>query len=241
MSDIQYNTIGEQFSAIAKRYDSMNQILSFGVHHYWRHVQVQYMCKKLELRHCTQPLILDLATGTYDVACSLKKHMPGVQIIGIDASLGMLCVGNNKIAAYKDSIYPVQADARYLPLQSESVNGITISFGLRNMYPRMVCFQEWYRVLKPGGILAIVEFNNPDEVMLVFRWAYKLYLRSCFPVLAKMLGVDGVMYSYLAKSIQAFPFSQGICSEAKLAGFSVAHVKKLTFGVVSLYCFTKRE
>jgi demethylmenaquinone methyltransferase/2-methoxy-6-polyprenyl-1,4-benzoquinol methylase len=178
---------------------------------------------------------LDLATGSGDVAFALADALPrNVQITGMDFCQPMLdeAVKKQRLNEFWAAINFTQGDGLALPLPDQSVDALTISFGLRNMADRNLCLREMRRVLRPGGRLFVLEFSQP------FRWfrpVYYAYLKFVLPTFAGWVTGDKSAYEYLCGSIEQFPDREALSAEIRRAGFSAVSVRPLTFGIVALH------
>lgn len=223
------------FAKIAFRYDLANLLLSFGVDRYWRYILVKKVCK-------VQPSsILDLATGSGDVALALARKVPSAnQITGMDFCEPMLEAAREKKRKASDPkmdrLAFVTGDGMEIPSASETYDVTTISFGLRNMQSRVGCMREIRRVLKPGGTLFVLEFSQP---YFWFSPFYRFYSRHILPRLAAWLTGDRKAYEYLNSSIEAFPNRSALEKECLEAGFERVESCALSFGIVALHTATK--
>ena len=209
------------FGSIAARYDLANHLLSGGLDYFWRK-------RAARIVHSWAPaLILDLATGSGDVALTLRKHCPDAVIIGADFCHPMLLQ-----AQAKGVDHLVTADGMRLPFEDATFDTITIAFGLRNMASWPDALREMSRVLKPGGHLLILDFSIPG---LPLRGLYRFYLHRILPLIAGYLTHEKSAYDYLADSIEAFPNGTAMTRLIEENGFSGATSEPLTGGIVSLY------
>ncbi len=227
IEDLNYK-IALMFGEIANKYDLLNHLLSFGVDFYWRRELVKTVVLKKTYR------ILDLATGTFDVCKELYKFYPYAKVIGIDLSLKMMLAGKGKVV--KNSFLPVCGDARSLPLKDESVDCVTIAFGIRNVYPREDSYKEVLRVLIKGGTFCILEFGSVKKPIL--GGIYNFYLAYLLPKIASILSKKEA-YNYLAESISKFPTPEELKEELLRAGFKKVYYKPLSFGIVCLHIAQK--
>ncbi len=219
------------FGRIARRYDLANRLLSGGMDVWWRRRLVQAVNRQ-------EPhAVVDLATGSGDVAFALaKKLQPNVQITGMDFCQPMLDQAVAKQTAMESSavkriVFRV-GDGMALPLADQSVDALTISFGLRNMADRHRSLSEMRRVLRPGGRAYILEFSQPQRW---FRPLYFFYLRHVLPRLAGWVTGDRNAYVYLNETIESFPGREALAAEIRAAGFRAVSAKGMTFGIVALH------
>lgn len=221
------------FARIARRYDVANRLLSGGVDIWWRRQLVAKVCSQ-------QPAsILDLATGSGDVAFALSKGLPAtVAITGMDFCQPMLdeAVIKQRSSGGYSNITFIQGDGMNLPLADETFDAVTISFGLRNMGDRHRALTEMHRVLRPGGRLHVLEFSQPYPG---FRPVYYFYLRRILPTVASVVTGDRGAYEYLCGSIEQYPDHEGMNAEILRAGFASVDVTRMTFGAVALHVAQK--
>jgi demethylmenaquinone methyltransferase/2-methoxy-6-polyprenyl-1,4-benzoquinol methylase len=213
------------FSAIAGRYDLANHLLSGGLDFLWR-------ARAVRMVQAWQPRsILDLATGSGDLALALRKALPEARIVGADFCLPML-----QVAARKGLHPLVVADGTRLPFADGSFETVTVAFGLRNMesWPGALC--EMARVLRPGGHLLVLDFSMPRPP---FAAIYRFYLHRVLPLWAGLITGNRAGYEYLGESIEAFPSGAAMCSLICSHGFAAAETKPLAAGIVSIYTARK--
>jgi demethylmenaquinone methyltransferase/2-methoxy-6-polyprenyl-1,4-benzoquinol methylase len=217
------------FDAIAGRYDVINTVLSGGLHRIWRRAMRRSLPQRLNLT------VLDLATGTGDVALELIKNPHVQKVRGLDLSKGMIAKGREKIAAagHGDKITLDVGDAQKIPYSDASFDAVTISFGIRNVADVKLCLSEIYRVLKPGGRVLILEFGLPRSRVL--RSAHLFYLRNILPGLGRMLSGHATAYSYLNQTIEEFPYGAAFAELLTGAGFTDAQYRPMSGGIVHLY------
>ena len=221
--------VNSMFARIAGRYDLANHLLSGGVDYWWRQRLVRAV-------HDAQPsAVLDLATGSGDVAFALADRLPpGVQVAGMDFCPPMLDEAVKKRAA-NDRWADIEfkpGDGLALPLPDASFDAITVSFGLRNMADRPKALSEMRRVLRPGGRLFVLEFSQP---YCWFRPFYYAYLKFVLPLVAGVVTGDRSAYEYLGGSIEQFPARAAMSAEIQRAGFNTVRATPLTFGIVALH------
>ncbi len=218
--------VRSMFSAIAGRYDFANHFLSLGLDFFWRR-------RAAAMVRSWQPeSILDLATGSGDLALSLRAACPGARVIGADFCLPMLLVAQRK--RLPDLVV---ADAMALPFADGTFDVLTVAFGLRNMESCPGALAEMGRVLDPGGHLLVLDFSVPPAPL---RWAYRPYLHHVLPRLAGLLTGEKAAYDYLGDSIEKFPCGPAMCALIESAGFADARCEPLSGGIVSLYTARRR-
>jgi demethylmenaquinone methyltransferase / 2-methoxy-6-polyprenyl-1,4-benzoquinol methylase len=221
--------VNSMFARIARRYDVANRLLSGGIDMWWRRRLVA------SVRQHEPSNILDLATGSGDVAFALSKGLPSTTAItGMDFCQPMLDEASIKqqSSGQFPNITFIQGDGMALPLADASYDAVTISFGLRNMADRHRALSEMRRVLRPKGRLYVLEFSQP------YRWfqpIYYFYLRRILPSIASMLTGDRGAYEYLCGSIEQYPGHEAMNAEILRAGFSAVAAKRMTFGSVALH------
>lgn len=217
------------FARIAGRYDLANHLLSGGVDHWWRRQLVR------AVRAARPAAILDLATGSGDVAFALADGWPGAQrITGMDFCQPMLDEAEAKRRGQPRwaRVEFRAGDGLALPVADASYDAVTIAFGLRNMADRHRALGEMHRVLRPGGRLFVLEFSQP---VAWFRPVYFAYLKFVLPVLAGLVAGDRGAYDYLCGSIEAFPARAELSAEIRRAGFATVRGTPLTLGIVALH------
>ncbi|MFW7380405.1 MAG: bifunctional demethylmenaquinone methyltransferase/2-methoxy-6-polyprenyl-1,4-benzoquinol methylase UbiE [Oligoflexus sp.] len=224
----------ELFNAIANRYDFINSVLSLGLHAGWRRKIREQLPQKHPIK------VLDLATGTADVALELVKNPRVQKVQGLDLSREMVKIGQQKVAGRKldHRIELGIGDAQDISFGDCEFDAVTISFGIRNVPDVAKCLRECYRVLKPEGRLLILEFSLPPSRMM--RGLHLFYLRRILPKIGRLLSGHQVAYQYLNETIEEFPHSEAFVSLMEQAGFDEASFKRLTFGIVNLYWGEKR-
>jgi demethylmenaquinone methyltransferase/2-methoxy-6-polyprenyl-1,4-benzoquinol methylase len=221
--------VNSMFARIAGRYDLANHLLSGGVDFYWRKRLVRAV-------HDAHPAdILDLATGSGDVAFALADGLPNcVNVMGMDFCQPMLDEAVKKRGGdprWREVKFE-QGDGMALPLPDRSFDAVTISFGLRNMVDRHKSLSEMHRVLRPGGWLFVLEFSQPH---FWFRPFYYTYLKSVLPTIAAMVTGDRSAYEYLCGSIELFPGRAAMSMEISRAGFNSVRAAPMTLGIVALH------
>lgn len=223
--------VNSMFGRIARRYDLANRLLSGGTDVRWRRALVA------AVRDGNPREVLDLATGSGDVAFALSRGLPaGTRVLGMDFCQPMLDQAEVKKAAapapqYKNVRFQA-GDALALPLPDEGFDAVTIAFGLRNLADRPRGLREMRRVLRPGGRLFILEFSQPHRW---FRPLYYFYLRKLLPGIAGVVTGDRAAYVYLNDTIAQFPGREALAAEIASAGFTNVTARPMTFGIVALH------
>ena len=210
------------FSSIAERYVTANHVLSMGTDILWRARVVQMVAEWKPAN------LLDIATGTGDLALAIKKAMPEVDVLGTDFCRPML-----DVAVRRGLSRVLEADAMNLPLPDASFDAATVAFGLRNMADYEKALREFRRVLRPGGHLLVLDFSMPENPL--FAAPYRLYLHHVLPRIAGMLTGNKDAYAYLGDSIEAFPRGAGFCELLERSGYSAPTCLPLCMGIASIY------
>lgn len=230
MIDKTPGAIAAMFDSIAGRYDLLNTLLSAGLDRYWRRRAITSLALTGGER------VLDVCTGTADVALDAARRRRGARrVIGVDFAGAMLARGAQK-AAKADlarRIHLVRGDAMRLPVADGAVDAATIAFGIRNVEQPEVACRELWRVLRPGGRLAILEFGLP--VVPAVRPLYLWYFRRILPRIGRAISGHRVAYDYLPQSVGAFPWGDAFARLLSAAGFFEIRARPLTFGIVYLY------
>ena len=225
--------VTKMFDTISKEYDGLNRVISFGIDVKWRN-------KVVALVKETQPeSILDIATGTGDLAINLTKTN-AKKIIGLDISEGMLEVGRKKITNRKldKTITMMVGDSENLPFENDTFDAITVAFGIRNFENLEKGLSEILRVLKPNGIFAILETSVPSKTP--YKQGYKFYTKYILPSIGKLFSKDQMAYSYLSESASVFPHGETLNNILRKIGFINVNNKPQTFGVASIYTASKK-
>lgn len=227
---------GAMFDRIAGRYDMVNRVLSLGLDKGWRRQTV----KRLQLGE--RPRVLDVATGTGDLAIDIARLTPGATVVGLDPSTRMLAMAARKLAkrGLTDRVALIVGDAQELPFQSCEMDAATIAFGIRNVPDRSKALRELARVVRPGGRIAVLELGEPRRGLLGL--AARFHTRRVVPWLGALVsGKGGREYAYLQKSIAAFPPPDQFAATMERAGLRVLEVTPLAFGACTLYVATPGE
>ncbi|MXV38706.1 bifunctional demethylmenaquinone methyltransferase/2-methoxy-6-polyprenyl-1,4-benzoquinol methylase UbiE [Flavobacteriaceae bacterium Ap0902] len=225
--------VEQMFDNVSHKYDFLNRLLSVGIDIQWRKKVVKI------IKNAEPKTILDVATGTGDLAIALAKQNPQAQITGFDLSAGMLEYGRKKVKE-KDldqQIEMIQGDAENMPFEDDSFDAITVAFGVRNFETLEKGLKEIHRVLKPGGTFVILEFSQPQRFPI--KQLYNFYFKNILPVIGKTFSKDHRAYTYLPESVQAFPFGEKLNQILKSVAFKNPKNKELTFGIASIYTSTK--
>jgi len=224
--------VTKMFDTISKDYDGLNRVISFGIDIKWRNKVVDIVSK-------SKPnTILDIATGTGDLAISLTKTN-AKEIIGLDISEGMLEVGKQKIANKQldDTIKMIIGDSENLPFDDNTFDAITVAFGVRNFENLDKGLSEILRVLKPKGTFVILETSVPTKTP--FKQGYKFYTKYILPTIGKIFSKDRSAYSYLSESASIFPHGESLNNILRKNGFIDVSNKPQTLGVASIYIASK--
>lgn len=216
------------FNKIAKHYDSLNTFFSFGMDKVWR--------KKLVEQIRGSEIVLDIATGTGEVALETVKKLKDSQVVGIDPSGQMLRFAKNKCESI-ERITLVQGYAEDLPFKNDEFNAITIAFGIRNTVKPLESLKEMNRVLKPGGKIAILEFTIPKN--RIFAPIYLFYFKKFLPFIGSFFGSQKE-YKYLSDSTSEFPQREKFLEIMKEAQFTPEESIELMIGTVIIYRGTKK-
>jgi demethylmenaquinone methyltransferase/2-methoxy-6-polyprenyl-1,4-benzoquinol methylase len=224
--------IASMFDKIAFRYDFLNRFLSGGIDIYWRRRAIR------ELRGLRegQPLqILDVATGTGDMAIMMNRLLSPQKITGIDISTGMLEIGRQKInrLGLEKKIELLTGDSEAIQFPDQTFDAITVSFGVRNFENLEKGLQEMLRVLQPAGRLVILEFSQPKKGG--FRLLYDFYLRLIAPNIGKMVSRSREAYQYLNDSVQAFPEGEAFLQIMQRTGYTRVRQYRLSMGICTVY------
>ena len=225
--------VEEMFDNIAPTYDTLNHRLSWDIDKGWRKKAIR------QLLSFQPKTILDIATGTGDFAILSAKELRPQRMIGIDISEGMMKIGQKKVEAegLQHIVSFKKDDCTHLSFDDNSFDAVTAAFGIRNFQNLDQGLSEMYRVLRPNGHLSIVELTTP--VSFPMKQLFKLYSHTMLPVYGKLISKDTSAYSYLTKTIEAFPQGEVMLDILRKAGFKNASFKRLTFGICTMYFATK--
>lgn len=226
----EHNPVWRMFDRIARRYDLLNRLLSFGRDRAWRAALVR------GIPHTDSLRVLDLATGTADVLLAAARARPSLKLgLGIDPSGGMLALGRQKIQR-RSGFAPLRltrGDACVLPLADACMDVITMAFGIRNVADVDAALRDMRRILRPQGRALILEFSLPENRLL--RRGYLLYFRHVLPRIGGLISGDAAAYRYLNQTVEQFPYGAAFCAKMRAAGFAEVSARPLTFGVATIY------
>ena len=222
----------QMFDAISSNYDILNRVISFGIDIKWRKRVVAILKKKKPQN------ILDIATGTGDLAISLAKTNAR-QITALDISKGMLEIGKKKVTENKldTTITMVLGDGEKLPFKNTTFDAVTVAFGVRNFEDLEQGLTEIYRVLKPTGTFVVLETSIPAKTP--FKQVYHFYTKYILPKIGKLFSKDNAAYTYLSESAAVFPHGEDFNNILRKIGFIAIENRPQTFGVASIYIATK--
>lgn len=225
--------VAGMFDDIAFRYDFLNRFLSAGIDIRWRKKAIR------ELAMLKPQSILDVATGTADVAIMAAGILQPKKITGIDISEGMLQIGRNKIEklGLQNSIELLNGDCETINFDDGSFDAVTVAFGVRNFENLEKGLAEINRVLKPGGKLVVLEFSKPKNT--VIKTMYNLYMKFICSKVGKLLSKNRTAYKYLDESIKKFPEGKNFTAILDSLGFTNTYIKPLSLGICSIYCGVK--
>lgn len=221
--------VADMFDAIAPAYDFMNAAMSFGMDRLWQR-------RLVEAAAAGNPdSVLDLATGTGEVALALARRLPQARISGLDISDGMLEQARAKKGA--EGIEFICADGLSTGLPENTFDAITIAYGVRNYADLAAGLAEMHRILRPGGKVCVLELSEPANPIL--RALYKVYTRTLVPLVGRMVSGDSRAYTYLPESIAACPSRGAMTALMGRAGFGDCTFRGMTFGACTLYTAKK--
>ncbi|GAB1307764.1 bifunctional demethylmenaquinone methyltransferase/2-methoxy-6-polyprenyl-1,4-benzoquinol methylase UbiE [Urechidicola sp. KH5] len=225
--------VAQMFDNISENYDGLNRMISFGIDVKWRKKVVKLV------RESEANNVLDIATGTGDLAINFAKNTNAAKIIGLDISAGMLAVGKEKIAkeGLDERIEMVVGDSENLPFEDSSFDAITVSFGVRNFETLEKGLSEILRVLKPNGLFIILETSVPTKPP--FKQFYHFHCNNVLPLLGKLFSKEQSAYSYLSESAAHFPHGEALNNILRKIGFKEVQNNPQTFGVATIYTATK--
>lgn len=225
--------VADMFNNIAGKYDFLNHFLSLGIDKGWRKKAIA------EIAKVKPQTILDVATGTADLAIAASKLRPE-KITGVDIANQMLEVGRKKIAdiGLSNIITLQNGDSESMPFADNSFDAVTCAYGVRNFEHLEAGLKEMNRVMRTGGKLAILEFSHPKQFPV--KQLYKFYFKYILPALGKIVSKHSSAYTYLPESVMAFPEGKVFCETLQRCGFADVTARPLTFGITTLYTATKK-
>ncbi len=231
MARINKNTdsVAAMFNSIAARYDFLNHFLSLGIDKFWRKQLVREV-----FRH-NPKIVLDVATGTGDLAIAIAKKSSEIDVVGVDIAPNMLEIARKKVADIDldKRISLVLGSALNLPFPNNNFDAVIVAFGVRNFENLSLGLKEIFRVLKPGGVFCVLEFSVPRSQP--FSALYKWYFRHLLPFLGGLISGNRNAYTYLPDSVLSFPEGKQFTDILSDVGFQNVSFKRLTFGVASIY------
>lgn len=221
--------ISKMFNSIAPYYDFLNRFLSLGIDTIWRKKAIN------ALKADNPQTILDVATGTADLAIEATKRLTPNKVTGIDISTDMLAIGRKKIEkkGLTTKIELLEGDSLDLPFEDNTFDAITVAFGVRNYENLEKGMKEMNRVLRPNGKLVVLEFSRPT--MFPLKQGFNFYFKNILPVIGRITSKDPKAYSYLYESVQAFPDGKDFVNVMERTGYKDGTAKSMTFGICSLY------
>jgi len=224
--------VREMFDDISSKYDFLNHFLSFGIDRGWRKKLVRILAAY------KPPRVLDVATGTGDLAISIAALKPQ-KIVGIDISEKMLEIGRVKLVekGLDQLISLRRADAEKIPFSDNSFEAITVAFGVRNYENLVLGLQEMRRVLRPGGVMLILEFSHPGSFPM--KQLYGIYSRFVIPVMGRVISGNSKAYTYLPESVAAFPSGKDFLEILEKTGLKNTKQLRLSMGIASIYIAEK--
>lgn len=235
MKEVQPKTeqVKEMFDNIAPTYDSLNHILSLSIDKVWRRRVVR------NVRRLGAKSILDVATGTGDLAIAMARKIEGSTICGVDLSPQMLEVAKVKVAkgGLEQRITLMEGNSEHLDITSESFDAATIAFGIRNFENKQACLKELARVIKSGGHLVILEFSNPTNPVIGFF--YRLYSHKILPWVGGLISKNRSAYEYLPASVDGFPNPEKFSELIQQCGFKSVKHHSQSFGIAQIYIAEK--
>lgn len=224
--------VTQMFDTISKNYDGLNRVISLGIDVKWRKKVVRIVSKS------SPNTILDIATGTGDLAINLAKTGAS-KIVGLDISPGMLAIGKEKVTQkhLNEKIEMVIGDSENLPFENDAFDAITVAFGVRNFENLEKGLKEILRVLKPNGTFVVLETSVPTK--FPFKQGYFFYSKYILPTIGRLFSKDKIAYNYLSESAAVFPFGEDFNNILRKTGFINVENKPQTFGVASIYVASK--
>jgi demethylmenaquinone methyltransferase/2-methoxy-6-polyprenyl-1,4-benzoquinol methylase len=233
-SDEKADRVLQHFNSVAKYYDFMNTLLSFGIHHVWKRLAVRMMDLKPDSR------VLDVCGGTGDLAILAAKDIgPGGRVIIYDINRAMMLAGLHKVERkdIQQRICYVQGDAEHISFPEDDFDAAMVGFGIRNVTRMKTGFEEMYRILKPGGKMMCLEFSKPT--FIPFRWLYDFYSFYIMPFLGQLIAGSRKAYTHLPETIRMWPLPDELTNILTEIGFSHVNCRKLTNGIAVIHVAVK--
>ncbi|MDE5841279.1 MAG: bifunctional demethylmenaquinone methyltransferase/2-methoxy-6-polyprenyl-1,4-benzoquinol methylase UbiE [Muribaculaceae bacterium] len=227
--------VGEMFDAIAPAYDFMNTMMTGGLHVHWRNKALKMAAARLP--EAGPERALDVACGTGDVSFRLHELFPETYVTGLDLSAGMLKIAKEKLSRMnqeaREHVSFIEGDSLNMPFANDTFDLLTVAYGVRNFERLEDGYREMRRVMKPGGVICVIELSEPANAPI--KSLYRLYSRNVIPLAGRMVSHDTRAYSYLPESIAACPQRGEMTAMMKRAGFRETSYKSLTLGVITIY------
>ena len=230
---IRENEVEAMFNGIAPRYDFLNHLLSFGIDKIWRKRLVKIVAKRNPIQ------VLDIATGTGDLAITLAKKQSNVNVVGIDIAEEMLAVGKQKVSRLNlcKRIKFQKASSLSIPFESKFFDSAMVAFGVRNFEDPLAGLTEICRVLKPGALLLVLEFTNPQNPII--RSVYNFYFKTILPLVGSRISGHTTAYTYLPESVTLFKERESFVELLQQSGFINAYYKQQSMGIAAIYVAQK--
>jgi demethylmenaquinone methyltransferase/2-methoxy-6-polyprenyl-1,4-benzoquinol methylase len=227
--DSKKKQVRDMFDNIAPTYDKLNHILSINIDRIWRR-RVVRIVRQMHPHH-----ILDVATGTGDLAIAMARRIPDCHILGVDLSEQMLAIAHDKVLArgMEKQISLSTGDAEHLNVADGSVDVVTVAFGVRNFENLELGLREMHRTIKDGGHIVILEFSNPRARL--FGALYRWYSHKVLPFIGRLISRDGAAYDYLPSSVDEFPAPERFMEMLREVGFKSCKARSQSFGIAQIY------
>lgn len=220
--------VNNVFESVASKYDLMNDLMSFGIHRIWK----DFAVKLCQLRPGHK--VLDIAGGTGDLTKRISRVIENGMVVLVDINVSMLTIGKKRLLDHGifHNVQYTQANAEALPFPNDSFDRIIVGFGLRNVTDKMAALRSMYQVLKPGGLITILEFSKPNGLL---HHLYELYSFKLLPWLGKIVANDKESYLYLVESIRMHPDQETLLKIMTNAGFEDCEYFNLSGGIVAVH------